>query len=301
MQRWSSGKRNVPDVTTGLRICRDRVRALGYRVEEVPGWESRGKGLLTPRVAVNHHDAIPGPSPVAGLRLCTYGREGLRNALCNTYGERGPRAGIWIVAAGVAWHAGTGGWAGFSGNSRALGRENANDGRGEPWHPDALAVQRVWDRVQADVFGLPFTHYCEHREWTSRKPDRAGIAGHTWRQEIAALRLGSPIPRPPIQEEDMIVPIDVPPNSEQVLWLEPTSDQGTGFLGTKRALIVLTTHRPTAEAKVYIDPLGGGPGPVTILREHPAVWELRNTKPGRLHIRNLDPDWRIGGSVMYRR
>ena len=175
----------MPDVTTGFRECRDRVRALGYRVEEVPGWESRGKGRASPTRALNHHDAIRGPSPVAGLRLCTFGREGLRNALCNTYGERGPGAGIWLVAAGVAWHAGTGSWRGVSGNSRAFGRENANDGVGEPWHPDALEVQRVWDRVQSDVFAIPPAMYCEHREWTPRKPDRRGIDGAAWRAALA--------------------------------------------------------------------------------------------------------------------
>ncbi len=190
----------MPDVTTGLRLCRDRARVLGYRVEEVPGWESRGKGRLTPQIMVNHHDAIRGPSPTAGLRVCTYGRPGLENALCNTYGERGPGAGIWLVAAGVAWHAGQGEWGGVTGNSRALGRENANDGVGEPWHPDALEVQRVWDRVQAEVFGLAPAMYCEHKEYApSRKPDRRGVSGDAWRRGLTetVIRVG--------QEEDIDV------------------------------------------------------------------------------------------------
>lgn len=172
------------DAVTGLREVARRMRELGHEVEFVPGWESRGAGKLTPRGAVNHHTAgsLSGGT-AASLRVVTFGRPGLVNALCNTYSDRNGK--LYVVAAGVAWHAGVGGWLSLAGNSTVLGHEAENDGVGEPWDPFHLEMLADLDRVQCAVFGFGPPNVCEHKEWTSRKIDRTGIDGPAWRRRIS--------------------------------------------------------------------------------------------------------------------
>ena len=172
------------DTVTGLREVARRMRALGHTVEFIPGWETRGVGAMSPRGVVNHHTAgsIAG-GPAASLRVVTFGRPDLRNALCNTYSDR--RARLYIVAARTAWHAGAGGWQGLTGNSQVLGHEAENNGVGEPWSPQHLKLMEDLDRVQIAVFGHPVSRVCEHKEWApTRKIDRAGISGPAWRTRI---------------------------------------------------------------------------------------------------------------------
>ena len=59
------------------------------------------------------------------------GRPDLNGPLCNVLLAR--NGDCYIIAAGTANHAGTGGWRGLSGNSSVLGIEAENNGVGEPW------------------------------------------------------------------------------------------------------------------------------------------------------------------------
>ena len=199
------------------------MRRLGHEVEFVPGWERRGAGTVTPRAKVNHHTAGSRRAGVApSLRICTFGRPDLRNALCNTYSDR--KARLYVVAAGVAWHAGLGSWRGVTGNSAALGHEAENDGVGEPWSDEHLLLLADLDRVQRDVFGYGVSMVCEHKEWSpGRKIDRAGINGSRWRERISkaeprphddepAPRPKPPRPQPPAPEQPAPpAPKPVPP------------------------------------------------------------------------------------------
>lgn len=186
----------MPDTVTGFRRIRDRLRARGFVVHEVPHWEGRGGGALRPGGKVNHHTAgSRSGGNTASLRLVTFGREGLRNALCNWYEAR--NGDLYIVAALTAWHAGSGGWHGLSGNSRVIGLEAENDGLGEPWSARMLDAAAALDVECMREFGYPVLMIPEHKEWTSRKPDRRGIDGPAWRRRIAAGG-GSPPPPPSI-------------------------------------------------------------------------------------------------------
>ena len=171
-------------VVAGLSEVARRMAAHGFEVEKLPGWEHRGAGTISPPVAgaVNHWTAGPRTGDAPSLRVVTFGREGLRNALCNTYSSRRPK--LYIVAAGVAWHAGLGSWRGVAGNSRFLGHEAENSGAGE-WTDEHLELVRVLDREQADVFDYPVANVCDHFEWApGRKIDRRDVGGNRWRAAL---------------------------------------------------------------------------------------------------------------------
>jgi hypothetical protein len=177
----------------------------GITVVEVPGWQRRGVGTLRPRGFVRHHTAgsLQG-GRFASLRICTFGRPGLSNALCNWYTPRGAGREVYLVAANVAWHAGTGGWRGLSGNSSVVGLEAENNGIGEKWHSDTLYVARALDYELAKVFNYPVENGCEHKEWSPRrKPDRNLISGPGERERVRGLErptknkpTPAPVPKP---------------------------------------------------------------------------------------------------------
>jgi hypothetical protein len=288
----------MPDTVTGFRRVRDRVRARGFVVHEVPHWEGRGAGTLRPAGFLNHHTAgSRSGGNTASLRLVTFGRSDLRNALCNWYCAR--NGDLYLVAGGVAWHAGRGD---LGSNSTLIGCEAENDGLGEPWQPRSLDAQAALNAECAREFGHGSRRCWEHKEHAKgRKIDRAGIDGPSWRHRVEHDSTGtSPTPAsPPIEEEDMLIPINVPPGAEQVLWLEPTD--GRGFLGTTAGLIVLTTHRPQHPVQIAAPAVGLGWDARTIGNGEPFVHDLRGTKPARLVVRNLDDEWALGGQVMYQR
>lgn len=167
----------------GLAEVARLVEQDGWPVEFVPGWRTRGRGPVVPRTVVNHWTAGPREGDHPSLRVVTYGRKGLRNALCNTYSSRRPK--LYIVAARTAWHAGRGSWHGVSGNSPALGHEAENSGSGE-WTAAHLDLIASLDRAQTAVFGFGVHMVCDHFEWTSRKIDRNDVGGPPWRERIRA-------------------------------------------------------------------------------------------------------------------
>ncbi|MDR7302696.1 N-acetylmuramoyl-L-alanine amidase [Haloactinomyces albus] len=119
------------------------ARETGYPVIEVSGWSTRGNGSLGSHVGVVvcHHTAGPEPEQTSSnypsLNVVTYGRPGLDGPLSH-FGI-GYDGTIYVIAAGLAYHAGAGGWAGFSGNSTALGIEAEDSGDGD-WTPQQLDV-----------------------------------------------------------------------------------------------------------------------------------------------------------------
>jgi hypothetical protein len=187
----------MPDTVTGFRRVRDRLRARGFAVHEVPHWEGRGAGTLRPAGFLNHHTAgSRSGGNTASLRLVTFGRSDLRNALCNWYCAR--NGDLYIVAGGVAWHAGRGD---LGSNSTLIGCEAENDGLGEPWHPRSLDAQAALNAECAREFGHGARRCWEHKEHAEgRKIDRAGIDGSAWRHRVEHDSTGggsAPPPPPP--------------------------------------------------------------------------------------------------------
>ncbi len=182
-------------------------RSAGLKVTEVPGWQARGHGPLTAvKTIVCHHTAGPSaaadPSSFPSLRIV---RDGRFNQRTQQWELRGPLANlglgrdgtVYVVAAGVAWHAGQVRDSSYS-NSNSLGIEAENDGIGEPWP----AVQRAaYARLCAALvnrYALTSSRVLAHREVCSpigRKIDPTGIDMPVFRGEVARIAEGLKVGR----------------------------------------------------------------------------------------------------------
>lgn len=110
------------------------LRAAGLKTVEMPGWQTRGHGVVNKiQFVVCHHTASsPKTSVNAVLNLLADGRSDLAGPLCNL--ALGRDGTFYAVAAGKAYHAGAGLWHGIAnGNASAVGIEAMNDGVKEPW------------------------------------------------------------------------------------------------------------------------------------------------------------------------
>jgi len=107
----------VPYLTWLADACRDT----GYPTVEVAGWRTAGHGPMTAAHGVVGHWTA-GPAQTAtkanapSLRVVIDGRPGLDGPLCNVYTAFDGT--LYVVAAGLAWHAGVSAW---------LGEKNLND------------------------------------------------------------------------------------------------------------------------------------------------------------------------------
>lgn len=169
----------------------DRLRAAGLKVVEIAGWKTRGSSTFNPRGSVDHHTAGPRSGNAPSLNICINGRRDLPGPLCHVLIGRDNTC--YVIAAGRANHAGTGGWRGLSGNSTVYGIERENVGTtAEPWRPDqtdtAARAHAALIRGRANAEML-----CLHKEWTTRKPDAHTITGSALRALVARY-LANPTP-----------------------------------------------------------------------------------------------------------
>ena len=179
-----------------------RLRNAGLPVVECSGWQSRGSSSFNPRGSVNHHTAGPSSGATPSLNTCINGRPDLSGPLCNVFQSREPDGNdkAYVVAAGTANHAGSGGWKGLSGNSSVYGLEIEHTGTS----PLSEGRQRIAAAIHAAIFGGDVSYVCQHYEWTTRKIDAAtNVNGNTFRQYVADARAGrGPTPEPPPPPED---------------------------------------------------------------------------------------------------
>lgn len=160
-------------MTYSLTWLPEVLRGAGLRVVEQPGWQTRGQGDVGKiQFVLCHHtaekiDANMQPE----LRILTEGRHDLKGALAQLgLGQDGT---YYVIAAGLAYHAGAGSWKGItSGNAHSIGIEAENNGLGEPWpeaQMDAYArgCAAILKHIGADV------DMCVgHKEWApTRKID----------------------------------------------------------------------------------------------------------------------------------
>ncbi len=243
---------------------RDRIvpelRRLGEDVHFVPGWETRGAAPMARVVGqLCHHDAVPASAgPIGGLRICTFGRPDLRNSLCMFY--VGSDASIWVVAAGVSWHAGVGD---LASNYTWSGIEARNDGLGEPWPDAQLRAYANLNMVCARVWGYGAANVRDHKEHApTRKIDRARIDPRMWRERIQALLDGAPQPQPippdpaPIDEEIAMQGVFIRPASgphaphTYLAWLS-SAGLRRQYVPSQGAIGQLVTVGAARSAKVY--------------------------------------------------
>lgn len=155
------------------------LREAGLNVVEIGGWQDRGHGNFSDvRGVLLHHTAGPASGNFPSQNVVVHGRPGLAGPLCNLGLGRD---GTWfIVAAGLAYHAGAGfvSWCGRdNGNNHLIGIEAESTGRGD-W---TAAQHESYPRGVAallDHVGLGADRALAHKEWApGRKPDPAGWPG----------------------------------------------------------------------------------------------------------------------------
>lgn len=176
----------------------DAARLTGYPVVEVAGWQGRGHGGFRVVEGVVLHHTADGPGEYPSLRVVRDGRADLVGPLCN-YGL-GRSGTIYVVAAGVAWHAGASRWVGFTDlNDEFLGIEAESAGTRDDWtaeqhdaYPRLVAAALYYMRRGAD-------RAAGHKEVclpAGRKIDPAfwNLAQH---RDIVAAMLADPLHRIP--------------------------------------------------------------------------------------------------------
>lgn len=173
---------------TDLGWMPEVLRAAGLVVREVPGWQTRGHGAMGDVAGVlAHHTAGPAAGNFPSERVVVQGRPDLAGPLANLGLARD---GTWVVvAAGQAWHAGTGfvEWSGRdNGNSRLLGVEAESTGVADDWTP---AQRESYPRGTAALLtrlGLGPERVIGHKEWSpTRKIDPAFWDMTVFRAEVA--------------------------------------------------------------------------------------------------------------------
>lgn len=185
---------------TGLA---DRIRryaamwGLPIDVVEVDGWRTRGRAWpKRPTLAIGHHTANPNMGWAPSLGICTNGRGGpnpVPGPLCNGLLSRirSGRYTVFVVAAGVANHAGKGGYAGLTGNSSAWGLEIENNGTTEAW---TELDEQVAACVLAAMLDGSGHIALEHKDWApGRKSDRHHIDGNRTRHLVEHYLTANPL------------------------------------------------------------------------------------------------------------
>lgn len=168
------------------------VQKSGLVVHEVTGWQSRGHAhFKAVDGIVEHHTAGPKTGNIPSLGVLVRGRPGLSGPLCNLGFARD--GSVYVVAAGVAWHAGVGSGHGFPANMAnyyALGIEAESTGRGD-WTPAQLAAWPRLNNALAGHYGFSSARMIGHFEWTPRKIDPYRLpGGMTWLRAASARPMG---------------------------------------------------------------------------------------------------------------
>jgi hypothetical protein len=178
------------------------LRNAGLAVVEQPGWRTRGHGDVgIIKGVMCHHTAGPKHGIMPSLQMVTDGRSDLSGPLAQL--GLGRDGTFFVVAAGLAYHAGAGSWRAITtGNASFIGIEAENTGF--PAGPDA----DPWPEVQLDAYrrgvaallkkiGAGASMCCGHKEYAL--PAGRKIDPHfdmvEFRRQVAAIMRRSA--RPP--------------------------------------------------------------------------------------------------------
>lgn len=183
------------------------LQKAGQKVAEVPGWRTRGHGTFGKCLgSILHHTVGPASGNMPSLDVLVHGRKSppLAGPLCNLGLARD---GTWyVVAAGVAYHAGSGHYPGIpSGNLNSIGVEIENTGYGPhaKLPPGAVRENFTEKQMEAIYYGeaalAKFYKYTPktliaHFEWTSRKIDPHDMDMGAVRKRVGEIMAGSAPP-----------------------------------------------------------------------------------------------------------
>lgn len=149
----------------------DVLRKAGLKVVEQPGWQTTGHGDIGQvKMIICHHTGSAVGSNAPALGVVTKGRPGLQGPLCQLLLARDGT--FYVVAAGKAWHAGTGSFSGITNaNPCSIGIEAENTGVGEVWPDAQKQAYAKGCAALADHVGIKTEMIIGHKEWTKRKID----------------------------------------------------------------------------------------------------------------------------------
>lgn len=191
----------------------DAAHASGLPVVEVEGWRTRGHTGYTEVRGVLAHDTgtgvyVPGNYPSLNAIVNGRGTPGTSNYLSGPLASYGlGRDGtVYVIAAGVCWHAGTGIYTPWvprnEGNWYLVGIEAESSGVTDDWTP---AQRDAYPRLVAAILSaldLPASRLIGHKEYSDAgKIDPTFWNMDSFRAQVAAL-MGS--------DMDVNTPIEYP-------------------------------------------------------------------------------------------
>lgn len=151
----------MPYLTQLEGVARRAALSADAELDISPRWKIRGAGPMAQiRTVVVHHTASGGTYDYS-LKLVRDGRPGLENALSHFGIGRSGR--IYLIAAGLCWHAGRVGDPSFA-NAHAIGIEAMNNGIDEPWSDALMRSYRALCRELIAEFNLDVTRVLGHKE-----------------------------------------------------------------------------------------------------------------------------------------
>lgn len=177
----------------------------GLKVSEVPGWHSRGRrDMPRPRGVMCHHTATKDPRNMPTLNTLIHGRSDLSGPLAQLGLARDGT--YFIIAAGVANHAGPGRWRGItSGGSSFIGIEAENSGLpSDPWPAVQMDAYARGAAAILTKLGASADMCCGHKEYRlplGTKPDPS-FDMNDFRARVAAVMAGTAPVRPLIPARD---------------------------------------------------------------------------------------------------
>jgi hypothetical protein len=145
----------------------DVARAAGLAVVETDGWRQRGHADFTEvRGVMMHHTGDGGAGNIPALPALINGRPDLSGPLCNYALARDGT--VYVVSAGVAWHAGTGVWSWLPrdlGNWYSVGIEAESLGTIDDWTPAQRTAYPQLCAAICRALGVDGSRVVGHKEY----------------------------------------------------------------------------------------------------------------------------------------
>lgn len=185
----------------------------GLKVEEYPGWQTRGHGDVgSIKGVLCHHNADADSSEPMDhqhdIDLIAKGRPDLAGPLSQLF--LAADGTYTVIAAGLGWHAGKGNWQGVTdGNSRFIGIEADNRGVGSaPWPEVEMEAYARGVAAILTYRKLPVLMCAGHKEYCRPKGRKSdpNFDMNAFRQRVAKF-MGTtpathipPMPQPPLPQ-----------------------------------------------------------------------------------------------------
>lgn len=200
----------VMDTVSIVRAVIADLEATGIPVQEIDGWEDRGRPYaFNPRGLLWHHTATKGYQyDYPSLGIVRDGRSDLPGPLAQ-FGIGRITGTVYVIAGGYANHAGGGGWGGLTGNGSVWGIEAEGDGIGEEWTPELIRSYVALSVALCRHGGFESDRICRHAEWSDGgKIDTATspLDDGDWIRARVAASLNAPVEPDPEPEPDLEVP-----------------------------------------------------------------------------------------------